>query len=157
MKPTVYVETTVVSYLVARPARDIVVLAHQEITRSWWETAADRFDICVSQAVLEEVARGDAQAASSRVEALKGFGVLPLTDEVEALAQVYLDRLAIPERSIADAVHLAVASVHATDYLLTWNCAHIANAEIRRALAQINSEQGVGIPIICTPEELMGR
>lgn len=150
-------ETSVVSYYTARSSRDVIILAHQELTREWWTLAIGRFALCVSQAVIEESERGDPDAASGRLAAIHGFAILPITDEVESLASIYQRELDIPDICAADALHLSVASVHGTDYLVTWNCKHIANAEIRRHLAQINTEENVSTPIICTPEELMGR
>ncbi|MBI3097585.1 MAG: type II toxin-antitoxin system VapC family toxin [Planctomycetes bacterium] len=156
MKPSLYLETSVVSYLVARPSRDLMVLAHQEATRAWWGKRLTLFQAYVSPAVLREAARGDAEMAKSRLERLSSFPVLPTTEETEELTRIYAKELSIPARAIADAAHLAFACAYAVDYLMTWNCAHIANAMIRRRLSELNASRGVATPIICTPEELMG-
>lgn len=154
MKPVVYVETSVVSYYTARPSRDVLVLAHQEITRQWWPTAQERFGLAVSDLVLLEAGADDPEAASARLKAIESFRVLSANDDCDQLAEVYTQQMFLPERAARDAAHLAIASVYGVDYLVTWNCAHIANALIRRKLAEINASRGVSVPIICTPEEM---
>jgi hypothetical protein len=156
MKPTLYLETTIPSYYAARPVRDVIVLAHQEITRTWWERRLPLFDVYISPVVLEEVRQGDAEASRKRLESLSPFPVLDATSAVEQLADTYMARLALPGKALRDAAHLAFACGYDMEYLVTWNCAHIANAEVRRQLIMINAELGLQTPIICTPEELMG-
>lgn len=155
MKESIYLETTVVSYYTSKPSRDIIALAHQEITRQWWPMAIRRFNVFISEVVIEEARLGNQEAAKRRLEELKNFPHLELNDKVEKMAQVYMKKLEIPEKSFRDAAHLAVASVHNIDYFLTWNCAHLANGEIIKKLIQINESSGIHTPIICTPEELM--
>lgn len=152
---SIYLETSVVSYYTSYPSRDIIVLAHQEITREWWEKAIKRFDIFISEVVVEEAILGNTLAAKKRTEILRQFYHLELNEKVEEVALVYIKRLNIPPKSLRDAVHIAVASVHNIDYLVTWNCTHIANAEIIKKLRVINDSLGIHTPIICTPEELM--
>lgn len=130
MKSKVYLETTIISYLTALPSRDIVQAAHQQITREWWERR-DRFDLFVSEAVREEAARGDAEAAARRLAALEAVPVLALGLEVSDLAERFLRMRVMSARAAVDAVHIAAAVIHGMDYLLTWNCAHIANAAVR--------------------------
>ncbi len=154
-KPTVYVESSVVSYYTARPSRDVIVLAHQELTRIWWNECLSKYDARVSQIVLEEITRGDSEAAERRREAVSHLALLSVNEQVEELSAIYLDELGVPERALRDTLHIALASVHEMDYLLTWNCAHIANAQIRGRLAELNRREMVSIPIICTPEELL--
>lgn len=156
MKDSVYLETSVVSYFTSRPSNDILIVARQRITAQWWRQALPRFDAFVSEAVIEEAADGDKGAAARRLSALQGFPLLDIDDEVERVYEVLIDRLEIPRKALRDAVHLAVASVHAIDYLVTWNCAHIANGEVIRKLIRINTELGISTPIIVTPDELMG-
>ncbi|HLG29355.1 MAG TPA: type II toxin-antitoxin system VapC family toxin, partial [Candidatus Brocadiales bacterium] len=127
MKESIYLETTVVSYYTSELSRDIIVLAHQEITRQWWHKAIKRFDVFISEVVIEEAGSGDSRAAKRRLEELKKFPHLELNDKVEEMAQIYMERLEIPEKSFRDAAHIAVASVHNIDYLVTWNCTHLAN------------------------------
>ncbi|MEW6483004.1 MAG: type II toxin-antitoxin system VapC family toxin [bacterium] len=155
MKESIYLETTVVSYYTSKPSRDIIVLAHREITRQWWPMAIRRFNIFISEVVTEEAGLGDQEAAKRRLEELKNFSHLELNDKVEEMAQVYMEKLEIPEKSFRDAAHLAIASVHNIDYLITWNCAHLANGEVIKKLMKINEPFGIHTPIICTPEELM--
>jgi predicted nucleic acid-binding protein len=157
MGPALYLETTVVSYLVARPSRDVVALAHQEITRQWWATRRQAFAIYVSPVVLEEASLGDADQARERLRLLAAYPVLAATEHVEQIAAAYLRELRLPERAIRDAAHLAFACTYAVEYLLTWNCAHIANAEVRRQLLLVNERLGLVTPVICTPEELLGQ
>jgi len=154
MALTVYIETTIVSYLTALPSRDIVQAAHQQITRDWWERRS-RFDLFVSQEVVNEAARGDSAAAGRRLDALRGIPVLTITDEVLAFADRLLRAGTMPENATIDALHVAVAVLNGLDYLLTWNCSHIANAAIRHRIDQACRDSGFGPPVICTPEELL--
>jgi predicted nucleic acid-binding protein len=155
MKESIYLETTVVSYYTSKLSRDVVILAHQQITREWWPRAVTRFDVLISEIVIEEASLGDPEAAKRRLEELKDFPLLELSDRVREIAEIYMEALAIPERVFGDAIHLAVASVYDVDYLVTWNCAHIANAELIKKLMKVNESLGIHSPIICTPEELM--
>ncbi|MBI5528103.1 MAG: type II toxin-antitoxin system VapC family toxin [Deltaproteobacteria bacterium] len=156
MKLSLYVETSVPSYYVSRDSRDVVVLAHQQITRAWWETRLPDFRAFVSPVVLEEARAGDPEQARKRLEVLAGFEILEAGENVERLAARYMAEFKLPGGAIRDAAHLAFACVHEMDFLVTWNCAHIANAEVVRRLAKINAEAGISTPTICTPEELLG-
>jgi len=156
VKQRVYVETTIVSYLTARPSRDLILAAHQEVTRQWWEGQRERFGLYVSQFVLDEAGDGDPTAAAQRLKLLSGFPLLPLTDEVRDVATGLLDAGVLPQRAHADGVHIAVATVHEMDVLLTWNCRHLANASILGSVGRHLREKGYEAPIICTPDELMG-
>lgn len=153
-KPSVYIETSVVSYLTARRARDLIVLAHQEITTTWWGAALRRYKPFVSQLVLDELRRGDPVAAARRLEAIAQFHVLEQTDEVLQLAGAYLKNLNVPSTAAADCVHIAYASVFNMDFIVTWNCKHIANGSVIRDLMRYNERAGLSVPVICTPEEL---
>ncbi|MBI2471872.1 MAG: type II toxin-antitoxin system VapC family toxin [Planctomycetes bacterium] len=155
MKESIYLETTVVSYYTSKPSRDIIVLAHQEITLEWWPKAIKRFDIFISEVVVEESRLGDHEAARRRLEELKNFPHLVLNNKVEEMAQVYIEQFEISKKYLRDAAHLAIASVHNIDYLVTWNCAHLANGEVIKKLMKINESFNIHTPIICTPEELM--
>lgn len=132
------------------------MLAHQEITRGWWEQRRFSFDVDISPIVLEEAGQGDPAQVRLRLDLLSGLPVLEATAEVESLAETYIRELTIPPKAIRDAAHLAFACRHSMDYLVTWNCTHIANAEIVRRLRSVNLARGVETPVICTPEELMG-
>jgi hypothetical protein len=153
MKPRVYLETTVVSYLTALPSRDIVLAAHQQLTSEWWE-GRERFDLFVSEAVLQEAAGGDSAAAARRTTALAGIPVLAVTKAVADLARDLVAGKAVPAKAAVDAVHIAVAAVNGMDYLLTWNCTHIANAATRAMIERVCRTAGLTPPVICTPEEL---
>ena len=155
-KAKVYVETTVVSYLTARKTRDPIAVAHQTVTRRWWRRRK-RFDLYCSQIVVSEAGEGDAQAAERRLAALKGVPSLETNDAVKALAAAVAKAAALPKKATEDALHIALATVHGMDYLLTWNCRHIANAEIRNVVAAVAYDHGYGVPVICTPEELLGE
>ncbi|MFN8627652.1 MAG: type II toxin-antitoxin system VapC family toxin [Candidatus Binatia bacterium] len=154
MKPKVYVETTVISYLSARPSRDIVVAAHQELTREWWDQRRQAFHLVVSEVVLREAAGGDPQAAERRSTLLAGIDVLEVGQAALDLAEEFVRRGVVPAGDAEDALHIAVAVTHGVDYLLTWNCAHIASATMRRAIDEICIEQGYEPTVLCTPEEL---
>lgn len=155
MKESLYLETSVVSCYTSRPSRDIIVLAHQEITREWWPNAIKNFDIFVSEIVIKEASMGDQEAAERRLVELKTFNRLELNKEVEKMAQIYFEELKLPKKAFGDAIHLAVACIHNIDYLVTWNCTHLANAKIIKKLLDINKLQNLKTSIICTPEELM--
>lgn len=154
MRPKVYLETTIPSYLTAWPSRDLVKAAHQQITREWWQNRT-RFDLYISQLVLREASGGDAEAARLRLEALRGIPVLALSPAASALAQQLVQQGLLPENTVADALHIAIAVVNGMDYLLTWNCAHIANAALRHRIEAICRASGYEPPVLCTPEELM--
>ena len=155
MNAKVYIETSVVSYLTARKGADLIVAAHQTVTRRWWRRRA-RFDLYCSQVVLREAGAGDVAAARSRLRALKTLPLLDINDPVTRLAIAIASEARLPKKAATDALHIALATVHGMDFLLTWNCKHIANAEIRNVLAAVAYDHGYGAPVICTPEELMG-
>ena len=157
MKQRVYLETTIVSYLTARPSRDLIVAAHQEVTRQWWEGPREQFGLYVSQFVLDEASDGDPAAAAERLRLLNGLPLLPLTDEVHDVARGLLAAGLLPRKAQADGVHIAVATVHEMDVLLTWNCRHLANAAILGGVGRHLRDRGYEVPIICTPDELMGE
>jgi len=157
VKQRVYIETTIVSYLTARPSRDLILAAHQEVTRQWWDDHRQQFELYASQFVLDEAGDGDPTAAAERLKLLNGLTVLPLTDEVRDVANGLLDAGVLPRKAEADAVHIAVATVYEMDMLLTWNCRHLANAVILGSVGRHLREREYEVPIICTPDELMGE
>lgn len=156
-KPKLYLETTIPSYLTSRPSRDLIIAGHQQITREWWTRRRSQFDIYISQLVIDEAEAGDAASMRDRLKAIQGLPLLEITSEVEELAAAILASGAIPQRAATDAAHIAIAGVHRMDFLLTWNCAHIANAAIARAVAGVCRQSGYDCPVICTPEELSGE
>lgn len=152
---TIYIETTVVSYLVANPSRDLVVAGHQQVTREWWENRRAKFACFISDVVLDEARDGDAAQAALRLQALADFPRLAATPEAERLAAAFL-QVVLPKKAARDAAHLAIATVGRVRYLLTWNCNHLANAQILDRLEPIATAAGFKLPRVCTPEELMG-
>ena len=155
-KESVYVETTVVSYLTAWLSRDLIRAAHQQITQEWWVNRRDDFDLFVSEFVINEASSGDRQAAEMRLIALEGIDLLDVDLQVENLASKLVADKAVPAKAATDALHIAVAAVHGVSYLLSWNCKHIANAEMQDAIRKVCEESGYRCPKICTPEELLG-
>lgn len=153
---SVYLETTFISYLVARPSRDVIVAGHQQTTQDWWTDRRDEFTCSVSQVVVAEASLGDPAEVQKRLAVIRGLPSLEITDDVEALTQSILTAGVLPPHASPDAAHVAVAAIHAVDYLLTWNCKHLANAQIARRIALVCEKIGYKMPIICTPEELMG-
>jgi predicted nucleic acid-binding protein len=156
MSETVYIETSIFGYLTARSTKNLILAANMEITKDWWEVRRSAFVLYISEAVLEEVAQGDAEIAVQRLDLLRDFPLLELNEAVQSLAVQFLSRSSLPLKAKVDAIHIAAATVHGMDYLLTWNCKHIANAQIQGKLAEISLDFGYELPILCTPNELMG-
>ncbi len=155
MKSKVYIETSVISYFVARPSRDIIIAANQQATQEWWRTRKKDFEIYVSQLVIQEAGAGDAEAATSRLDALENIPLLDILDDAIRLAEKLVEQKAIPEKASEDALHIALSAVHGMEYLLTWNFKHIANATMRANVELVCRLNGYEPPIICTPLELM--
>lgn len=156
MSETVYIETSILGYLTARSTKNLILAANIEITKEWWESRRSDFVLYTSQAVLNEVAKGDTEVAAQRIEILRGFQLLEINQAVQDLAAQFLARSNLPPKADIDAIHIATATVHGLDYLLTWNCKHIANAQIQGKLAQISLDFDYELPILCTPYELLG-
>ena len=152
---SVYVETTIPSLLAARPSRDLLTAAHQQSTHDWWETARRRYALFVSEAVLDEVARGDPALAERRLRLVEDLPILSLNDDVRQLTIAYERELGLGAGSSADVGHIAFAVSYEMDYLVTWNCSHIANAHVVRRLRRANQRLGRETPVIATPEELL--
>ena len=153
-KKKVYVETSVISNLAARPSCNLIDMARQVATQQWWDVAVSEYRLVISSLVEREAAKGDADAAKRRLEILRGLDALVITREVEALANRLLAATAVPMSSYEDAVHIAAAAVGGVDYLVTWNCRHIANAATMPKIYQTCQEAGFKCPVICTPEQL---
>lgn len=151
---SVYLETTVPSYVAAKPSRDLIVAAHQQITREWWQDARERFELFISEAVVAEIRLGDPEASARRLQFVQDLPRLQLNDDVRSLVRLYDEKLGLPTQAKVDVLHIAFAVGHGMDYLLTWNCAHIANGEVIRRLQEVNREIDQVTPIILTPEEL---
>jgi predicted nucleic acid-binding protein len=155
VKPRVYLETSVVSYLVGRLSRDVVVLGNQELTREWWANRRGEYELFISEIVVGEAALGDIELSRQRLEIAKDMALLSVTEDAERLAPLLLKAAGLAPNAETDALHMAVAAVHGMDYLLSWNCSHIANATIRRAIEKQCRACGYEPPVICTPQELI--
>jgi len=157
MKYKLYLETTIPSYLTSWPSRDLVIAGHQQITKEWWKKRKRAFDIYISQLVVDEAKAGNDEAARERLKAIGGLPLLDITEKVGRLAIRILTSGVIPKKAATNAAHIAIATVHGMEYLMTWNCVHLANAIITKAVARICRQEGFECPIICTPEELLGE
>jgi len=152
---TVYLETTIIGYLASRPSRDLVTAANQQLTHDWWNQHRDKYDVFVSEAVVAECGAGDPQAAQEHLDLLGDIPVLDVTEEAENLAEELVKHVPLPEKAEVDALHIAIATVNGMDYLLTWNCTHIANAAFQHRIEAICRFAGFDPPTICTPQQLM--
>jgi predicted nucleic acid-binding protein len=150
----VYLETSVISYLTARPSRDIVKLAKQELTREWWRTSRKHFELYVSPSVLDEITAGDAEAARQRMSAVADFPVLEVNAEIITLYEHLLSAQIVPNGAAADAFHIAIAAYHGMAYLLTWNFKHINNATMKEKITTAVKKAGYTESVTVTPEEL---
>jgi hypothetical protein len=157
MKPRLYLETTIPSYLTSRPSRDLIVAGHQQTTKDWWEARRHAFEPYISQLVVDEAGAGDPAAARERLKVVEGLPLLDITPAVAELASDILAMRIIPHKAATDAAHIAIAAVHSMDFLVTWNCVHIANAAIVKALVAVCRKHAWECPVICTPEELFGE
>jgi len=155
MKYKVYIETSVISYLTARPSRDLIVAAHQESTRIWWSDMKDNFELYISQLVIDEVQKGDFEASSRRMEQINNFRKLNLTNSVTELAFHLVSSKAVPKNSVEDAFHISFSAVHKMDFLLTWNFKHIANAVAKKKIESSVNAFGYKLPLLCSPLELV--
>jgi len=152
---SVYIETTIVGHIAGRIHPDPIVAARQQMTRDWWRDEAARYEVFISQVVLEECSQGDPSAAAERLDVVKDIDLLEASDDVDDLADTLISERAIPASEPRDAFHIAIAAVNGVDYLLTWNCKHMANATLRSRIEKVCRDAGFEPPIICTPEELV--
>lgn len=155
MKSRVYLETSIISYLTARPSRDLITAANQQVTHEWWDTRREEFDVFVSQTVILEARGGDPDAARRRLQVLDGLPLLDVDKAAQDLASVLIIGGAVPLRATQDALHIALAASNSMDYLLTWNFAHIANAAMRSTIDDLCRGQGYEPPVICSPQQLL--
>jgi hypothetical protein len=155
MAASVYLETTIPSYLAARPSRDLVVAAHQQLTLEWWQTRRKAFDLYVSELVLQEASLGDSEVAARRLGYLTDVRSLAITPPAQTLAEALVRSDLLPSNAAADALHIGIAAANGVDYLLTWNIRHLANAATRRRIEEACRAEGLEAPVLCTPEELM--
>ena len=155
MESTVYIETSIVSYLAARPSRDLITAAHQQLTTQWWATRRSAFRLHISEMVVQEASDGDPDSAQRRLVFLEGIPAIAVTADALSFARSLLENRVVPQSAETDALHIAVAAAGGMEYLLTWNCRHIANAQIRGKIEELARLRGFEPPILCTPEELM--
>ncbi len=155
MKPSVYLETTIISYLAAWPSRDLVLAGHQQLTRDWWETRRGEYDLCISEAVVQELQDGDPDAATRRLALVDGIRLIFVTPENLALAVEMARRSGLPAKAGIDALHVTLAAAHKIDFLMTWNCKHIAGAGFRPRIESACRAIGLHPPVIATPMDMM--
>ena len=156
MRPIVYIESSIISYLTARPSRDVVTASRQAITAEWWRDRKGFFEVYISALVVEEISGGDPIAAAQRLRAVAGIASLETTEQAETLSEILLQSKAVPANSARDALHIAIAATQGVQFLLTWNFKHINNAETRALIARVVVESGWQCPVLCSPEELGG-
>ena len=152
---TVYIETSIVSYLRQRPSEQLITAARQLLTHRWWNNERTNYDLVVSQYVIDEASAGNSSLAAERLELLNGIPLLPHTVEIPKLAEKIMLLGVLPEKAQVDALHIAAVASHEIQYLLTWNCKHIANAKILPRIHDLLLDLDIPIPVICTPEELL--
>jgi predicted nucleic acid-binding protein len=155
MKPKVYLETSVISYLTSRPSRDLIVAANQQITQDWWQIRRAGFDLYISQLVIQEASAGDETMAEQRLQVIEDIPLLELSEEAVTFAERLVKDGPLPQKAVEDALHIAVATLNGMDYLLTWNFRHIANATMRYKIERVCRSEGYEPPVICTPQELL--
>ncbi|HZH35334.1 MAG TPA: type II toxin-antitoxin system VapC family toxin [Pyrinomonadaceae bacterium] len=157
MKPKIYLETTIISYLTAHPSRDLITAANQQVTHEWWTFRRDMFDLLTSEIVVQESSKGDVQMVQKRLVILASIALVEVNDEANNLAAALLAGKAVPEKAAVDALHISIAAVHKSNYLLTWNCKHIANGLMQPKIAEVCRANGYESPLIYTPFELLGE
>ena len=153
---TVYLETSIISYLRQKPSSRVITAARQLLTHRWWNNERTNYQLVASQYVIDEVSAGDSLLATDRLLALDGIPLLPNSPEVSKIAQEIMRRAILPPKAQVDALHIAAVAHYRVQYLLTWNCKHLANAKIVPRIQSVLTDWGIPIPIICTPEELLG-
>jgi len=156
IKPIVYVESSVISYLTSRPHRDVIIAGRQSVTLDWWENQRHRFELRISVLVEEEISKGDPIASQQRLEKVADIQSLMISDDAIRIADLLLDEKAVPKGSEEDALHIGIAAAQGVDFLLTWNFKHINNAETKAAITLLIESAGYAAPQLCSPEELGG-
>lgn len=152
---TVYLETTIISYLAAKPSRDVVTAGHQQSTHDWWENERHKFECHISDYVEQEISSGSAYYSQKRLEIVAGINILEATDEIVELAERYAVLLDLPHKAKLDSQHLAAAVTYKMDYLLTWNMKHLAGVRVRKLIDEFNHLHSLYPTVICIPDELM--
>lgn len=152
---TAYIETTIPSYYSARNSRSILEASRQLATREWWDSGCSGFDLVTSTETLNEAGEGDPEMAKARLELLRVIPILPVTEAAAGLARTLVATGLVPMIASPDAVHIALASAHQIDFLVTWNFKHIANPRIRERMRTTINDSGYRMPVMCSPEELL--
>ncbi len=155
MKQKVYIETTIISYLAARISKNTIVAGRQVLTQEWWDQCRCLFDLVVSELVFQEAADGDPEVSRKRIDYVSEINSLTISDEAVQLAEALVLKGGIPQQFGEDALHIAICATNGIDFLLTWNCKHLANAKLRYKIQEIVENEGYQCPVICTPAELM--
>jgi len=153
--PQAYIETTVPSYYVARPSNRLSQAARQASTRKWWDEGCSGLELVTSLETLDEAAQGDQTVAAARLNLLHHVPLLTMNETAIALSTELIQSEIIPKKAASDAIHIAIATVHQIDYLVTWNFKHIANPFLRDRLQTTVSNLGFRLPTMCSPEELL--
>lgn len=154
---TVYVETSIISYLRQKPSTQVVLAARQLLTHQWWNDERSHYQLVASQFVIDEASAGDPTLAAERLQLLAGIPLLPLDPVIADIADEIMSRAILPEKARTDALHIATVAHHRIQYLLTWNCRHIANARILPRIHDVLIDLLIPVPVICTPEEMVGN
>ncbi len=154
---TVYVETSIISYLRQKPSTQVVLAARQLLTHQWWNDERRNYGLVASQFVIDEASAGDPTLAAERLQLLAGIPLLPLDPVIADIADEIMSRAILPEKARTDALHIATVAHHRIQYLLTWNCRHIANARILPRIHDVLIDLLIPVPVICTPEEMVGN
>lgn len=155
MLPLVYIESSVISYLTARPTSDLIKNSWQSVTQQWWASKIDTVTACISPYVIQEIQGGDANAAKERVDAVRTLAVLETNVEIEAIADYLLLGGGLPQKARLDALHIAFAAYHSVNILLTWNFKHIANPTQLPIMRGLCAARGFRLPELVSPLEML--
>jgi len=156
MKPKLYIETTIPSFY-HEDRTDAEAVARKEWTRRWWDNYSDRYMVVTSAAVIDEINAGNYPKKTKVLELITQLPLVPVESEVVEIVQTYIQQKVMPEDPVGDALHLALASFHKCDFLLTWNCKHLANANKFSHIRKVNVMLGIFVPLLVTPLELIGE
>jgi hypothetical protein len=155
-KPLLYIETSIVSYLAARPSRDPITLRNQQLTHEWWNTRRERYELFTSKLAISEASEGDPSVARKRLALLHRIPLLAWDDEVERLGEALCSQVPLPPQAQADALHIAISAMRGMHFVVTWNCKHIANPRLWKRMDWVCADWSVTLPVLCTPRELIG-
>jgi predicted nucleic acid-binding protein len=153
---TVYIETSIASFY-HETRRNAESLARKHWTRHWWSVRRQHFVCHTSIATIDELERGNHPMKADKLSVVAELNLLEINHDIREIAKVYISNYLMPAEIIGDALHVAIASYHKMDYLLTWNCNHLANANKKKHLRRINERLHLNTPEIITPLELMGE